>query len=84
MLRVCVARVPEQVREMLYASCALWLSDAYRCDGLRFDSANDLPHDVIQVRPGREGRRRAGEEGPRASEGPHGSSAAGQGVGSAV
>lgn len=37
-----------QVREMLYDTCAMWLRD-FRVDGLRFDSANDLPPDVIKV-----------------------------------
>ncbi|KAL6751388.1 glycoside hydrolase superfamily [Haematococcus lacustris] len=36
-----------EVRDMLYASCAMWLTE-YKCDGLRFDSANDLPRDLIQ------------------------------------
>jgi pullulanase/glycogen debranching enzyme len=48
-------RLATQVRDMLYDSCAMWLS-TYRCDGLRFDSANDLPRDVIQVRPHAAGR----------------------------
>jgi hypothetical protein len=33
---------------MVEATCAGWLS-AFRCDGLRFDSANDLPREVMQV-----------------------------------
>lgn len=37
-----------QVRDMLYDSCAMWLTE-YKCDGLRFDSANDLPRDMVQV-----------------------------------
>lgn len=36
------------MRAMLYDTCAMWLRD-FRVDGLRFDSANDLPPDVIQV-----------------------------------
>eukprot|EP00884_Botryococcus_braunii_P002910 jgi/Botrbrau1/1261/Bobra.0163s0054.1 len=36
-----------EVREMLYDTCAMWLRD-FKVDGLRFDSANDLPPDVIQ------------------------------------
>ena len=33
----------------------MYLRD-FKCDGLRFDSANDLPADVVQVRRrGREG-----------------------------
>mmetsp|Transcript_6640 Transcript_6640/g.16965 ORF Transcript_6640/g.16965 Transcript_6640/m.16965 type:complete len:708 (+) Transcript_6640:398-2521(+) len=35
-----------EVREMIKAACSMWL-DEYRCDGLRFDSANDLPWDYI-------------------------------------
>lgn len=31
-------------------SCAMFLG-TYKCDGLRFDSVNDLPHDTTQVRP---------------------------------
>jgi 1,4-alpha-glucan branching enzyme len=38
-----------QVRDYIYAASAVWLED-YKCDGLRFDSANDLPRDMIQVR----------------------------------
>ncbi len=33
---------------MAEAACATWLED-YGCDGLRFDSANDLPRDAVQV-----------------------------------
>mmetsp|Transcript_5310 Transcript_5310/g.19417 ORF Transcript_5310/g.19417 Transcript_5310/m.19417 type:complete len:341 (-) Transcript_5310:160-1182(-) len=33
---------------MLYESCAIWLDD-FKCDGLRFDSANDLPMDTVQM-----------------------------------
>jgi len=36
-----------EVREMATQAAALWLRE-YRCDGLRFDSANDLPRDYIQ------------------------------------
>lgn len=36
-----------EVMSMLCDSAAQWLS-TYRCDGLRFDSANDLPHDVCR------------------------------------
>ena len=32
---------------MLETACGSWLG-AYRCDGLRFDSANDLPRHIIQ------------------------------------
>lgn len=32
---------------MIYASCEMWLRD-YNCDGLRFDSANDLPADLVK------------------------------------
>eukprot|EP00854_Cymbomonas_tetramitiformis_P019855 gene19855-23751_t len=35
-----------EVREMIKAACSMWL-DEYKCDGLRFDSANDLPWDFI-------------------------------------
>lgn len=35
----------EEVVRMLGDACAMWLGD-YRADGLRFDSANDLPRDV--------------------------------------
>lgn len=37
-----------QVMDMIKAACMMWLSDEYRCDGLRFDSANDLPHHITQ------------------------------------
>lgn len=36
-----------EVRRMVHDACTSWLGD-FRCDGLRFDSANDLPPDVIQ------------------------------------
>nr|QKY15164.1 starch branching enzyme (1,4-alpha-glucan branching enzyme II) (SBE2) [Polytomella parva] len=36
-----------EVRQMTLDACAIWL-DAFRCDGLRFDSANDLPGDLVQ------------------------------------
>jgi len=36
-----------EVRDYALDAAALWLSE-YRCDGLRFDSANDLPRDWIQ------------------------------------
>jgi len=35
-----------EVREMIKAACSMWLGE-YKCDGLRFDSANDLPWDFI-------------------------------------
>jgi 1,4-alpha-glucan branching enzyme len=37
----------KEVRDMIYASCQMWLRD-YNCDGLRFDSANDLPADMVK------------------------------------
>ncbi len=37
-----------EVMHMLEESCAQWLTN-YRCDGLRFDSANDLPHDICRT-----------------------------------
>ncbi|GLC39115.1 hypothetical protein PLESTB_000005900 [Pleodorina starrii] len=37
-----------EIQAMAEAACAVWLSD-YRCDGLRFDSANDLPREAIQA-----------------------------------
>eukprot|EP00198_Chlamydomonas_reinhardtii_P005063 XP_001694399.1 predicted protein [Chlamydomonas reinhardtii] len=37
-----------EVYDMVQAACVMWLGD-YRCDGLRFDSANDLPRDTIQA-----------------------------------
>ncbi|EFJ45925.1 1,4-alpha-glucan branching enzyme II [Volvox carteri f. nagariensis] len=36
-----------EVLAMAEAACATWLCD-FRCDGLRFDSANDLPREAIQ------------------------------------
>jgi len=36
-----------EVRQMLLDSCLMWLRE-YRADGLRFDSANDLPSEVAQ------------------------------------
>jgi len=36
-----------EVRDMAVAACAMYLQD-YHCDGLRFDSANDLPRDMVQ------------------------------------
>ena len=36
-----------EVRDMALEACAVWLRD-FHCDGLRFDSANDLPADVVQ------------------------------------
>lgn len=38
----------QEVRAMAEAACATWLED-YGCDGLRFDSANDLPRDAVQA-----------------------------------
>ena len=35
-----------EVLGMVRDACCLWLSD-YRVDGLRFDSANDLPREAI-------------------------------------
>jgi 1,4-alpha-glucan branching enzyme len=37
-----------EVMDMLKASCAMYIQE-YKCDGLRFDSANDLPHDACQA-----------------------------------
>jgi 1,4-alpha-glucan branching enzyme len=37
-----------EVVRMLEDACAMWLSE-YRIDGLRFDSANDLPRHTVQV-----------------------------------
>ncbi|KAG2484155.1 hypothetical protein HYH03_017036 [Edaphochlamys debaryana] len=37
-----------EVRDLIEAACAQWLGD-FRCDGLRFDSANDLPRETIQA-----------------------------------
>jgi|LauGreSuBDMM15SN_2_FD.fasta_scaffold1394343_1 1,4-alpha-glucan branching enzyme len=37
-----------QVRDMIEEACRVWLRD-YNCDGLRFDSANDLPAEAVQV-----------------------------------
>lgn len=37
-----------EVLDMLKASIAMYLKE-YRCDGLRFDSANDLPHDLCKA-----------------------------------
>jgi 1,4-alpha-glucan branching enzyme len=37
---------------MVTAACAMWLGE-YRVDGLRFDSANDLPGHSVQVRKGK-------------------------------
>lgn len=34
---------------MVKSACTMWLKE-YRVDGLRFDSANDLPGHSIQVR----------------------------------
>lgn len=37
-----------EVMHMLEESCSQWLTN-YRCDGLRFDSANDLPYDICRT-----------------------------------
>ncbi|KXZ43862.1 hypothetical protein GPECTOR_78g49 [Gonium pectorale] len=37
-----------EVRSIMEAACATWLGP-YRCDGLRFDSANDLPREAVQA-----------------------------------
>jgi len=37
-----------EVMDMVVAACSMWLSDEYKCDGLRFDSANDLPTHTVQ------------------------------------
>ena len=50
---------PAQVRDMIEETCRMWLRD-FNCDGLRFDSANDLPAELVQVRRGGDG---GGEEG---------------------
>lgn len=39
---------PPQVIDMVTSACTMWLKE-YRVDGLRFDSANDLPGHAIQV-----------------------------------
>eukprot|EP00189_Rhodosorus_marinus_P009067 CAMPEP_0184752574 /NCGR_PEP_ID=MMETSP0315-20130426/43648_1 /TAXON_ID=101924 /ORGANISM="Rhodosorus marinus, Strain UTEX LB 2760" /LENGTH=547 /DNA_ID=CAMNT_0027231913 /DNA_START=1256 /DNA_END=2899 /DNA_ORIENTATION=+ len=36
-----------EVMDMLRAACSMWLGSEYRCDGLRFDSVNDLPPHVV-------------------------------------
>ena len=36
-----------EVYQMLEDACVMWLEE-YRCDGLRFDSVNDLPREVAQ------------------------------------
>jgi len=36
-----------EVRDMIEEACRVWLRD-YNCDGLRFDSANDLPAEAVQ------------------------------------
>jgi hypothetical protein len=55
---VCAA--PPQVIDMVTSACTMWLKE-YRVDGLRFDSANDLPGHAIQVRPERPGAGRWGD-----------------------
>ena len=54
---------PAQVRDMIEETCRMWLRD-FNCDGLRCDSANDLPAELVQVRRGgmEGGRRRGGGE----------------------
>ena len=37
-----------EVTDMLRDACASWLGD-FRMDGLRFDSANDLPPQTVQA-----------------------------------
>ena len=37
-----------EVTDMLRDACACWLGD-FRMDGLRFDSANDLPPQTVQA-----------------------------------
>ena len=61
---------PAQVRDMIEETCRMWLRD-FNCDGLRFDSANDLPAELVQVRRGgmEGGRRGGGGEGESSSEG---------------
>eukprot|EP00191_Tetraselmis_sp_GSL018_P007336 CAMPEP_0177609820 /NCGR_PEP_ID=MMETSP0419_2-20121207/19359_1 /TAXON_ID=582737 /ORGANISM="Tetraselmis sp., Strain GSL018" /LENGTH=641 /DNA_ID=CAMNT_0019104903 /DNA_START=286 /DNA_END=2211 /DNA_ORIENTATION=- len=41
-----LAHWKREVRDMIKDACSMWLGE-YRCDGLRFDSANDLPWDYI-------------------------------------
>ncbi|KAG1668585.1 hypothetical protein FOA52_007320 [Chlamydomonas sp. UWO 241] len=36
-----------EVRDYVCAAAAMWLKD-FNCDGLRFDSANDLPADMVK------------------------------------
>ena len=61
-----------EVTEMLRYACASWLGD-FRMDGLRFDSANDLPPQTVQaltwaMRERFPGRILTAEAGPRASQ----------------
>lgn len=43
-----LAHWKKEVIDMLKDSCAMYIEE-YKCDGLRFDSANDLPHDTCRA-----------------------------------